>query len=368
MSPLSVVDATPTPLLAPGKTMKAALFYQPGDVRYETTAVPVLAPGEILVQVKTALTCGTDVKCFRRGHPVLLKSFPSPFGHECAGVVSQIGEGVSKFKVGDRVVAANSAPCFECEFCYRGKHNLCEHLDLLNGAYAEYLRIPAQIAVHNTYRLPNHISYDQAAFCEPLAVSVRGVELSNILPGQRVAVIGLGPIGQLLVKAAKLKGAHVTAMARNALKRQLAQSFGGADAVVDLQDMTDTEAIKNRYTPKGLGFDVVIEAVGLPQTWEKAVELVAPGGLVNLFGGCESGTKVTFDTRRLHYEEITVISLFHHTPTHFKKAFELISTGVIDPTPLITETRPLSQLTDALEVIERGKAIKVAIKPGLDSL
>ncbi len=365
MTPLHAVESQTTSLLAPGKTMNAALFYKPGDVRYESTAVPELAAGEILIQVKTALTCGTDLKCFRRGHPILLKTFPSPFGHECAGVVAKIGDGVSKFKVGDRVVAANSAPCFECDRCHRGQHNLCENLDLLNGAYADYLKVPAQIAIHNTYKLPPHMTYDQAAFCEPLAVSIRGVELSRIAPGMRVAVIGLGPIGQLLVKCAKLKGAHVTALARNPLKRAFAKSFGGADAVVNLLEIPDAQEIRQQFTPKANGFDVVIEAVGLPEIWEKAVDLVAPGGLVNFFGGCKSGSKVQLDTKRLHYEEISTISLFHHTPTFFKKAFELINTGVIDPTPLISETLPLSKLTDALGLIESGQAVKVAIKPGL---
>lgn len=348
-------------------SMHAALFHKPGDVRYEETAIPDLKPGELLVKVDTALTCGTDLKCFRRGHPVLLKTFPSPFGHECAGTIAAIGEGVSKFKIGDRVVAANSAPCFNCNRCHKGQHNLCENLDLLNGAYADYLKIPAQIASHNTYRLPEHVSFEQAAFCEPLAVSVRGVALSRITAGTRVAVMGLGPIGQLLVKAAKLKGAHVTALARNPLKRELAKTFGGADAVINFREINGTEEIKQQFTPNGAGFDVVIEAIGLTETWEKAIDLVAPGGLVNLFGGCQSGSKVQLDTKRLHYEEISIISLFHHTPQYFNQALELISTGKIDPTPLITNILPLSKLTDALQLIENGDAVKVAIKPKLDA-
>lgn len=342
--------------------MKTALFYQPGDVRYEDAAVPVIGPKELLVQVDTALTCGTDLKCFRRGHPVLLKSLPSPFGHEFAGTVVRIGAGVSRFETGDRVVCANSAPCYDCYYCHKGQYNLCEHLDLLNGAYAEYIRIPAQIASYNTYRLPDHLPFETAAFTEPLSVCLRAIELSDIFPGDRVAVIGLGAIGQLLVRLAKWKGAHVSAMARNPMKLRMAESFGYADALIDLSTGEDAQVIRQKYTEKERGFDKVIEAVGLPQTWELAIDCVRRGGTVNLFGGCESGTQISLDTRRLHYDEIRLISSFHHTPQHVKKALELLSTGVIDPSPLITDTLSLAELNQAFERMMSGQAFKFAIR------
>jgi len=349
--------------------MKAALFYEPNDVRYEETAVPTLEPGEILIKVESALTCGTDVKCYRRGHPVLLKNFPSPFGHEFAGTVVKIhddDEEACRFQVGDRVVAANSAPCYQCFYCRKGQTNLCNNLDLLNGAYAEYIRVPAQIARYNTYAIPDYVPFEVAAFSEPLAVCLHGLEQARVMPGDRVAVMGLGPIGQLMVRAAKLKGAHVTAIARNADKLALARNFGQADAQVNLTEFAiefeGDEAIRQQFTREGRGFDVVIEAIGRPETWERAVRLVRKGGVVNLFGGCPGGSTVTLDTRRLHYDEVKLVSSFHHTPHHFKSALELLSTGKIDPRPLITDILPMSSFETALQRVEAGQAMKIVLK------
>ena len=336
------------------KTMKSALFYEPGVVRYEDVPIPQPDAGEIVIQIDTALTCGTDVKCYRRGHPVLLKNFPSPFGHECSGVVYAIGDGVNRFEIGDRVAAANSAPCYACFYCRKGKYNLCEHLDLLNGAYAEYLKIPAQIVARNTLKVPDHVSLEAAAFTEPLAMALRGVEMSEINSGDRVAVIGLGPIGQLLVKAAKNRGAHVTAFGRSPRKLHTAIEFGGADAVVN---MTESVSIPE------IGYDVVIEAVGKPEVWQLAVNLVRKGGVVNLFGGCKAGTTVEFDTRRLHYDEITLIGMFHHTPMHFRQALEAMASCDIDPAGLITHAMPMAEFEQALQMVESGEALKVALKP-----
>ncbi|WP_373532266.1 zinc-binding dehydrogenase [Vampirovibrio sp.] len=362
----SVPDSTNNGLHpSPGTDMmKAALFYQPNDVRYEDTPIPILSPGELLIKVESALTCGTDVKCYRRGHPLLLKHFPSPFGHEFSGVVvkvSPVAGQAPRFQVGDRVVAANSAPCYQCFYCAKGQTNLCDHLDLLNGAYAEYIKIPAQIAQYNTYTLPEHLPFQIAAFSEPLAVCLHGLAQSNVQPGDQVAVMGLGPIGQLMVRAAKLKGARVTAIARTVHKLALAQSFGGADQVVNLSDVNDNEAIRQKFTEDGRGFDIVIEAIGKPETWEKAVGLVRKGGTVNLFGGCPGGSQVSFDTRRLHYDEIKLVSSFHHTPTQFKAALDLLSKGDIDPRPLITDTLPMAQFEAALQQVEAGQAIKIAL-------
>lgn len=350
--------------------MMAALFYEPNDVRYEKTPIPALQPGELLIQVKSALTCGTDVKCYRRGHPILLKNFPSPFGHEFAGIVAQVcplpGE-EPRFQIGDRVVAANSAPCYQCFYCRKGQTNLCEHLDLLNGAYAEYIRIPAQIARYNTYAVPEHLPFEVAAFSEPLAVCLHGLAQSHVKPGDHVAVMGLGPIGQLMVRAAKLKGAKVTALARTPRKLELAQNFGLADQLVNLTETPDPQEIRQQFTQEARGFDIVIEAIGRPETWEKAVSLVRKGGTVNLFGGCPGGSTVTFDTRRLHYDEIKLVSSFHHTPTHFKAALELLASLQIVPRPLITDILPMAQFEAALQKVEAGQAMKIALKNGFDA-
>lgn len=351
------------------ESMQAALFYEPNVVRYETTPVPTLQPGEILIQVDTALTCGTDIKCYRRGHPVLLKTFPSPFGHEFAGTIVQIcpesDDSESRFQIGDRVVAANSAPCYQCYLCRKGQYNLCEELDLLNGAYADYIRIPARIAKYNTHRIPDHIPFEVAAFAEPLSVCLHGVDQARVSPGDRVAVMGLGPIGQLIVRACKWKGAHVTALARTPHKLQTAQDFGMADQIANLKDYESADQLRNELTQEGRGFDIVIEAIGRPETWEQAIALVRKGGTVNLFGGCPGDSSISLSTRRLHYDEIKLVSSFHHTPYHFKKALDLLTTLEIDPRPLITDVLPMARFEAALQQVEAGEAMKIALKNGL---
>lgn len=342
--------------------MQAALFYAPNDVRYEALPEPTPGPGELVVAIGSALTCGTDLKCYRRGHPVLLASLPSPFGHEFAGTVTAVGEG-APYHVGDRVVCANSAPCMACYWCEQGQHNLCEKLSLLNGAYADAIKVPAEVVRHNTHKLPDELPFEVAAFTEPLAVAWRGIDVLKLEPGEHVAIIGLGAIGQLMVWLAGHQGARVTAMARNPMRREVAQRFGGADAVVDISGELDVAAIREAHTEAGRGFDVVIEAVGRPETWQAAIGLVRRGGRVNLFGGCPGGTTIPLDTRRIHYDEITLVSSFHHTPKHVKEAFDLLASKTLDPLPLVFDHMAMSQVPEALERVERGEVIKIALVP-----
>lgn len=348
------------------KTMMAGMFYKPNHVTYESCPVPVLEPGDMLVKVETALTCGTDIKCYRRGHPLLLKTFPSPFGHEFSGIVEEIaathGETyINQFKPGDRVVCANSAPCYQCYYCKKRQTNLCENLNLLNGAYADYIRVPASVSQYNTYHIDDATPFSVAAFSEPLAVCLHGIAQADIQPSDTVAVIGLGPIGQLMVAACKLKGAHVTAMARTAHKLEMARQFGRADQLVNLSEQTSDSTIVEQFTPSGRGFDVVIEAVGRPEVWEKTLNLVRKGGTVNCFGGCPAGSHVTFDTRRLHYDEIRIVSSFHHTPLHMQAAVNLLNTKQLDPSLLISDTYPMAKFEEALQTVESGKAMKIAL-------
>lgn len=343
--------------------MKAVMYYEPGVAKYEEVKIPALAPDEVLVKVETALTCGTDVKTFRRGHPVLIKTVPSGFGHEFSGIIEKLGSEVTGFKKGDRVVAANSAPCQECYYCRIKKYNLCENLNFLNGAFAEYVKVPASIVKQNLLHIPEHVSFEEAAFTEPLANVVQGVERSDIEPGSTVGVIGLGPIGLMFVRLAKLKGARVIAMGRNPLKLQLAKEFGHADEVINLLEYPNPEEIIMSMTPENKGLDVIIEAVGLPEIWEKAVNLVRRGGTVNLFGGCKSGTTVELDTRRIHYDEIKIVSVFHHTPEYIREALRLISEGQVGVKKLITKEMHISQFEEAIKLHNEGNVIKIALKP-----
>src|SRR6266542_4739530 len=175
--------------------MMAAVLYGKEHLQVEPVSVPTIDPGDILVRVKVALTCGTDVKVFRRGYHARMIVPPAVFGHELAGDVVEAGANVRNFKSGQRVVAANSAPCNECFFCGRGLENLCEDLLFNNGAYAEYIRIPARIVERNTYTIPPNVSYHDAALVEPLACVIRGLEETAMRSGDTVTIIGLGPIG-----------------------------------------------------------------------------------------------------------------------------------------------------------------------------
>ncbi len=343
--------------------MKAVLYYGPQNIKYEETMIKPLAEGEILVKVESALTCGTDVKTYRRGHPVLIKSVPSGFGHEFAGTVAKLGKGVTRFKIGDRVVAANSAPCGHCFFCKREEYNLCENLDLLNGAYAEYIVVPQRIVEKNTLILPDNLSFDKAAFCEPLANVVHGVERTGIKPGNTVGIIGIGPIGLMFARLAKLKGARVIAAGRNPIKLKLAEEFAKADEIIDLKKYPNPEKIFKSFTEEGKGLDIAVECVGLPEIWERIFECVRPGGTVHFFGGCKSGSTVTFDTTKLHYSDIKLMSVFHHTPKYFRMALDLIASGDVEVEKLITGTLPLNQLEYALQQHIEGKAVKFLIKP-----
>lgn len=343
--------------------MKSIQYWGPGDIRLEEVSIKPLEDGEILVKVESALTCGTDVKTFRRGHPVLIKQIPSGFGHEFSGVVAKLGKNVTGFEVGDRVVAANSAPCGKCFYCRKEEYNLCENLHLLNGAYAEYITVPARIVEKNMLKLPDSLSFDRAAFCEPLANVVHGVERTEIKPGQTVGIIGIGPIGLMFAKLAKLKGANVIAAGRNPLKLKLAREFSCADEVIDLKKYTNPEKIFLSFTEEHRGLDVAVECVGLPDIWERMFSLVRPGGTVHFFGGCKSGSTITLDTTRMHYGDIKLMSVFHHTPKYFRQALDLISSGQVDVEKLITDTIGLKDIESAMERHIAGNAIKFLVKP-----
>jgi L-iditol 2-dehydrogenase len=342
--------------------MRAALFYGPRDVRLESVDVPRAAAGEVIVKVEVALTCGTDLKTFQRGHPVLLKRFPSPFGHEFAGTVTEVGVGVDGFRPGMRVVAANSAPCHECFYCHVGETNLCENLDLLNGSYAEQIKIPPAIVRQNLLVIPDRLSSKEAAFCEPLACVLHGLDAVRLKAADHVAILGAGSIGLLLVQVCKQAGAHVTLISRSASKIELARKLG-ADVVLDLETVRSNEEMIREVTTHGQGVELAIEAVGRPELWELAVALTRKGGQAILFGGCESGTSVTLATKALHYGERKLIGVFHHTPNAIRRALQLIASGQLQLDPLITDELPLAELGSAFQRMESNRALKLAIYP-----
>jgi L-iditol 2-dehydrogenase len=344
-------------------TMKAAVLHGREDVRIESVPVPRAAPGELIVRVGAALTCGTDLKVFRRGYHARMIVPPALFGHELAGTVVEAGAGVSDFTTGDRVVALNSAPCGQCYFCQRAQENLCDDLLFNNGAYAEFIRIPARIVASNTLHIPDHVPLEHAALTEPLACAVHGFEDSHPRAGDTVAVIGGGPLGLMILHVAALAGCETIAIVKHDGQVEAARQLGAAHVV---QTTSVRKAIRETraLTPKRQGVDIAIEAVGVPETWQQAVELVRKGGTVNFFGGCAAGTEVVLDTNRIHYSDITLRATFHHTPAICRRALDLIAGGRFQAGAFITGHAHLYELNRVFEkLMNRGSEIKTAIVP-----
>ena len=341
--------------------MKAAVLYGKEDVRVESVEIPRLDRGDVLLRTRAALTCGTDAKVFRRGYHAKMIVPPAVFGHEIAGVIEEVGPGVEGLEPGTAVVAANSAPCGDCYYCKHEMPSLCDDLLFWNGAYAEFARIPSRVFRKNLLPLPDGLAFHEAAMMEPLACVIRGVEESWIGRGQSVAIIGTGPIGLMFVALARMRGAHVVAAGRRRQRLDKALEMG-AEAVVTAREGVDLAELLRERSPDGRGADVVIEAVGLPETSEAAVRAVRKGGVVQLFGGCPADTRIGIDSQLLHYQELTIKSTFHHTPESVRKAFRLIADGHIDPNAFITAEAPLEDLPAVLSHMARGgDGLKTAI-------
>ena len=342
--------------------MMAAVLYGKEHLQIEPVAVPTIDRGDVLVRVRTALTCGTDVKVFRRGYHARMIVPPALFGHELAGDIVAVGAEVRGWRVGQRVVAANSAPCMQCFYCQRGLENLCDDLLFNNGAYAEYIRIPSRIVERNMLELPAHVDYQDAALVEPLACVLRGIEETNIRPGDNVAVMGLGPIGSMFVRLAKIQGARVIAIGRRQSQMDRAARMGADEALVATDGVDLVPMVKD--LTGGRGADVVIEAVGQPEAWQAAVRMLRRGGTVNFFGGCPTGTSISLDTNQLHYSELTCKASFHHTPKHVREALELVSEGRITSEDFVNSVEPLSNLLEVMRhLMSHNGHMKTAIIP-----
>jgi len=342
--------------------MMAAVLYGKEHLQVEPVAVPTIDRGDILVRVKVALTCGTDVKVFSRGYHARMIVPPAVFGHELAGDVVAVGEDVTKFSIGQRVVAANSAPCDQCYFCRRGLQNLCEDLLFNNGAYAEYIRIPARIVERNTYLIPKHVGYSDAALVEPLACVVRGFEETVPHVGDTIAIIGLGSIGLMFAKLAKLYGCRVIAVGRRRTQLERAAALGVDELIAVEGDSSPVNTIRGLTNRRGV--DIAIEAVGKPQTWQWAVDMVRRGGTVNFFGGCPNDSRVSLDTALLHYSEITCKASFHHTPEYIQKALDLVCAGHVTASFFVNREEPLTNLLEVMRhLLSHNGHLKTAIVP-----
>jgi L-iditol 2-dehydrogenase len=364
----------------------ANIVIKPGRIELREIKTPSPSYGEILVKIKAALTCGTDLKAFSRGHPVI--PMPGSFGHEFSGIVASVGKGVRGFKEGDELMAVHSAPCLECRYCQKGRYNLCEKImdTKVLGAFAEYILLHPHIVRQNVFHKPKNITFEEAAFLEPLSCVVHGMECLDIKQGDCALVIGAGPIGLLHLLLLKTKGAVVTITDKHNEKLNLAKKLG-ADFIFmsnppspPFKKGGNINLLRKGARPTGfdgqgqrgifkggrgnfIGFDYIFECTGTPEVWEASANYVRKGGTVILFGGCKSGTKVTFDAGKLHYDEITLKGVFHFTPSNVKKAYKLLCEGRINVSRLISGSYPLKQIQKAFDKLVRGIGIKYAIIP-----
>ena len=336
--------------------MIACYIIKPGFLELREVLKPEPAEGEVLVKIGAALTCGTDLKAFQRGHSLI--PMPGPFGHEFSGTIEKVGKKVRRFKSGDEIMAVHTAPCLKCVYCAKKAFNLCENLmaTKILGAYAEYILIPKHIVRQNLYHKPDSLSFEEAALLEPLSCVVHGIKKLK-LKDSKTLIIGTGPIGLLHLMLAKLKGSEVLITGLEHERLKLAKKLG-ADMIVPPSGLD--EAIKS-FTG-GVGMDLVFECTGQLDVWERSVNYVRRGGTIILFGGCRKDTIVTYDTYRLHYDEITIQGSFHFTPKDVKIAFGLLR-DTLKVSSLISERYPLKDIAKPFEKLSRSEGLKYAIIP-----
>jgi L-iditol 2-dehydrogenase len=310
--------------------VKAARLYAPGDLRIDELPKPEPGPGDVLVEVEVALTDGTDLKTFRRGHPLLLRDAPAPFGHEFCGIAD-----------GRRVVAANSAPCGACDGCARGEQ--CRDLEFLAGAYADWIVVPERIAAVNLHEVPTGVMPEVAAMVEPLACCLRGVARAGIHAGDAVAILGAGPIGRMLAAGVADAGGWPVVVGGRPERQALIAEFGAEPG-------------------DGRAADVVIEAAGTEQAWVDAEGLVRPGGTVVMFGGLPREARPAMGAYRLHYEELTVRGSFHHTPETVRAALGFLASGAYPWERLVTHRVTLDALPELFADPPRD-LLKAAVVP-----
>ncbi len=330
-------------------------------IEFRDVEIPEPSEGEVIIEVKSALTCGTDLKMYLRGHPKF--EFPMPFGHECSGVIYKVGKGVKNFKEGDEVMFANSASCGECYYCKRGDENLCVNLfdSIFLGAYSEFAKVPARIVKKNMFLKPKNLSFTQSAFLEPTSCIMNGIRNLNVHDGDSVLIIGDGAIGLIFTLAIKkLLNVNLIIAGKHSERLMVAKKFG-ADVIINSSEDEFEEKLKE--ITSGIGPNAIIECTGKPDVWEKSVELVSKGGEVILFGGCPAGTKVNFDATRIHYDQITIKGVFHFTSNDVSKAYEFLSDNSKELLELVSGRYRLNQLNEVFELLTARNGIKYEINP-----
>jgi L-iditol 2-dehydrogenase len=346
--------------------MKVARFYAPGDIRLEDAPEPSPAAGELKIAVRNCSTCGTDVKISRFGHHHIVP--PRVLGHEIAGEIVELGEGVTGWAVGDAVQVIAAIPCGRCPDCLRGRMTICPNQESMgyhyDGGFAEYMIVPAKVlAVDGVNRIPDGVSFAEASVTEPLACVLNGQELVGVNEGDDVVVVGAGPIGCLHVRMARAHGAgRVFLIDLNPARLAQAADLVKPDAALSAEDGDVVEAVLK--LTEGRGADVVVTAAASGAAQEQAVRMAARRGRISFFGGLpKDNPLISLDSNLVHYRELTIVGANGSSPAHNAKALDLIATGRVRVDDLITHRLPLEAVLDAIGIVARGEAVKVTIEP-----
>ncbi len=341
-------------------THRVLYLLGPEHVELRREPLPEPAAGEVLLRLEAATTCGTDLKVWRRGgHPTML-STPCPFGHEMTGVLAAVGPGVTGWREGDAVVVANSASCGHCRFCLAGRENLCANLLYLNGAFAQYLLVPEPFVRRSIYSRPAGLDPSLAAMTEPLACVFHGLWASDLEEPTECIVLGAGPIGLMFVAELAHRGHRVILGDLVPERLVIGRDLGAAKTVLVSGDREDGDRLR-AATDREQGAQLVIEATGFPSAWSTAMEAVAMGGEVILFGGCAPGTTADLDTHRLHYSEITVKGVYHHRPATVQAALDRLAGGELRLEHLLQERCGLEAVEGALKRMASRKILKAVV-------
>ncbi len=339
--------------------MKAAVYYNNNDIRIEEMPVPDIGPGEILVRIESSGICGSDVMEWYR-----IKKAPLVLGHEIAGTVERVGADVDSFSPGDRVSVAHHVPCEECRYCLKGQYSLCDMLRTTNfdpGGFAEFIRVPEINVEKGTFLIPDGLSFDAAAFIEPLACVVRGMNSAGFREGDDVLVLGSGISGLLFIKLLRAKGAgRIVATDIDPARLDAARRMG-ADEALDAAEATPDRLAKLN---DGRLFDLAVTCAGVEPVVLQALRSVDRGGTVLLFAPLAPGVEITMPFFDLWRDQITIVSTYAGPPADSREAMELLASGKIDIDDMITHHLPLDQTAEGFRLVAEGsESIKVIIRP-----
>lgn len=340
--------------------MRAAVYYSNADIRVEARARPVAGPGELVMRVDASGVCGSDVMEWYRKPKA-----PIVLGHEVAGEVVEVGSGVTRFSVGDRIATTHHVPCMTCRYCAAGNHPYCDTLRTTHfdpGGFAEFVRLPAVNVERGTFIVPPHVTFEEASFVEPLACCVRAARIASLKPGHTVAVLGAGISGALHIGLSRALGAgRVIATDVNPWRLEKAEALG-ADAVIDARD--DVPARIREANDGRLADLVMVTTAALPAIGQ-ALKSVDRGGTICFFAPVEPGATYPMPLWDIWRDGITIVHTYAGPPADMAAALELIASGKIDVASMITHRLPLADTALGFRlVVEAGESLKVVIEPG----